>query len=239
MERPKKLYKGELLSISQIWYRENKTHVKEYNQALNKGTPKGRPIVNHTEEERKASLKRALDKYNKTPKAKATSKRLQALWLKTPKGKATNRKSVAEYNKTPKGKATMKKSVKKYIKNNPHISRWRRLLKSALLRLNQSKNDTTLNLLKYSAIELLEHLEKAGYKKDIHDVDHKIPVSWFINTAPPHIVNSLHNLQPLTKEENINKSNSFADPVEESYYHESFPFIKSGYKQSISIIFGL
>ncbi len=218
MGQLKKMYKGELLSASQIWYRENLAHVKEYNKTLNKGTPLGRPIVNHTEEEKKASLKRALDKYNKTPKGKATNKKNQTLWLKTPKGKAT-----------------IQKNVKKWRMNNPHMVRWRHLLKSALLRLNQPKQDSTKNLLKYSANQLNEHLLKLGYNKDIHSIDHRIPVSWFRNDTPPHIVNHLSNIHPLNKKDNEIKGNRFAHSIEEAYYYESFPFIKNMYQQRIYV----
>lgn len=85
-------------------------------------------------------------------------------------------------------------------------------------------------------MELNEHLLSLDYNKDIHDIDHKIPVSWFVSTTPPHIVNHLHNIQPLTKENNINKSNRYADSVTESYYHEVLPFIKSDYQKNIYYI---
>ena len=179
---------------------------------------KGRPVVNHTEEERKASLKRALDKYNKTPKAKATTKRLQALWIKTPKGRAT-----------------IKRSVKRHKDKNPHIDRWRGLLNIALLRLNQPKQDSTKNLLKYSANQLNEHLLKLGMDWNTQEIDHRIPVSWFRVDTPPHIVNHLSNIHPLNKKDNIIKGNRFAHSVEEAYYHEVFPFIKNTYQQRIYI----
>lgn len=41
------------------------------------------------------------------------------------------------------------------------------------------------------------------------EIDHIIPVSSFnLETTPPSVVNSLDNLQPLWKIENIKKSNN-------------------------------
>ena len=181
----KKLYKGELLSTSQIWYRENLAHVKEYNKTLLKGGKLGRPFIYNTPEEVRAG-------------------------------------HVVSQTKYQRGKGKI-------------YHRWRDLIKTTLLRLNQSKNDTTHNLLKYNAIELNEHLLSLGYNKDIQDIDHRIPISWFRDDTPPHIVNHLSNIHPLNKKDNAIKGNRFAHPVEKSYYHESFPFIKNMYQQSISI----
>ena len=191
----KKLYKGELLSTSQIWYRENLAYVKEYNKTLLKGTPLGRPPIYNTPEEVQIAKIKTHMKYQRSEKGKI-------------------RKAIAD-------------------KKTPITMRWRNLLNGSLLRLNQSKKDFTSNLLKYSDIQLNEHLLSLGYNKDIHDVDHRIPVSWFRDDTPPHIVNHLSNIHPLNKKDNIIKGNRFAHPVEEAYYHEVFPFIKNMYKQRI------
>ena len=87
----------------------------------------------------------------------------------------------------------------------------------------------------YSLKQLSEHLNKIGYDTSVNQIDHKIPISWFEDGTPPHIVNHLHNIHCLTPTENKAKKYHFAHPVEKSYYHESFPFIKSMYQQSISI----
>ena len=85
----------------------------------------------------------------------------------------------------------------------------------------------------YSAVQLYNHLKSCGWEKGINEIDHKIPQSWFTDEVPIHIVHHLDNLQCLTHTENLSKGAHFAAPVKESYYHESFPFIKSMYKQSI------
>ena len=151
------------------------------------------------------------------------------------KGIGMEKEKIAhkKYYNSSKGMIMLKKAQDKWKSNNPHLHRWRSLLHSTLLKLNQPKNDTTHNLLKYTAIELNEHLLSLGYNKDIQDIDHRIPTSWFRDDTPPHIVNHLSNLHPLNKKDNIIKGNRFAHPVEEAYYHEVFPFIKNMYKQRI------
>ena len=87
----------------------------------------------------------------------------------------------------------------------------------------------------YSLKQLGEHLDEIGYDTSVNQIDHKIPVSWFEHGTPSHIVNHLHNIHCLTPTENRSKKDHFAHPVSKSYYHESLPFIKSMYRQNISI----
>ena len=185
MKQPKKLYKGELLSLSQIWYRENLAHVKEYNKTLLKGGKLGRPFIYNTPAEVQAG-------------------------------------KVASQTKYQRGKGKI-------------YHRWRDMLKYTLRNLNQPKQNSTKNLLKYSANQLNEHLLKLGMDWNTQDIDHRIPISWFRVDTPPHIVNHLSNIHPLNKKDNVIKGNRFAHPVEEAYYHEVFPFIKNTYQQRIYI----
>jgi hypothetical protein len=101
-------------------------------------------------------------------------------------------------------------------------------------RLNQSKESSTNNLLKYSAIDLKEHLDKQGMDWDNHEIDHKIPVTWFIKTTPPNIVNDLRNLQPLSKEENTTKGNKYSHQVNKEYYNLVLKYIKEDFKESLA-----
>ena len=113
--------------------------------------------------------------------------------------------------------------------------RYRQLLLRAVTIINETKKSKIIDTLKYSASQLQEHLGEMGYDKNIHTIDHLIPVSWFIDDAPPHIVNHLSNLQPLVKSSNTWKGSRFAHPVSESFYHEALPFIKEWYRASIYI----
>jgi hypothetical protein len=80
--------------------------------------------------------------------------------------------------------------------------------------LRYKKHESTSYLLGYSSIELKENIEskfKEGMNWDNYgdwEIDHIIPVSHFdLEVTPPSDVNSLDNLQPLWKLENIKKSN--------------------------------
>lgn len=127
-----------------------------------------------------------------------------------------------------------KEWVKINRKRYPHLYRWRSLLSDSLKRLDTPKQDSTHQLLGYSALELKEHLDKQGMDWDKHQVDHKIPISWFKDNTPPHIVNDLRNLQPLTEEENKSKSNRFCSPIEDSYIQLIEKWVKPQYKNKIA-----
>ena len=87
----------------------------------------------------------------------------------------------------------------------PHIFAWRKLLSNALNRLNQTKNNSTVKMLKYSALELKNHITSLfteGMSWDNYGewhIDHVKPLSSFSKNTPIDIVNALCNLQPLWK----------------------------------------
>ena len=129
-----------------------------------------------------------------------------------------------EYNRRDEVKERNNKRVTEDRKNNPEVYLWRRLLKYACERMNTTKSASTIEMLKYSADELFEHLYSLGYKENDH-IDHKIPLSWFHADTPQHIVNHLSNLQPLDPQTNISKGNSYADKVDEEYYRMARPYL--------------
>ena len=132
-----------------------------------------------------------------------------------------NRKKHYEYYKG--------KYNKEYRIKNKEIFRWRDLLITSLKSTNQSKNTTTYNLLGYTSKQLKEHLDKQGMDWDKHDIDHKVPMSWFKQNTPPHLVNALVNLQPLTPLKNRKKLNKFCSPTPKSYIVKINPWIKEQY----------
>ena len=120
-----------------------------------------------------------------------------------------------------------------------HVHKWRDLLSNTLQQLHTSKSSTTQESLKYSAIELKEHLDKLGMNWEKDHIDHKIPVSWFKENTPPYIVNDLRNLQPLSGVENRSKLNKFGTPVEDSYIILIKEYIKEEYLNSSYELFVL
>lgn len=121
----------------------------------------------------------------------------------------------------------------KYREQYPHRYRWRQLLSDTIQRLNQTKKDSTHKLLNYSALQLKEHLDKQGMDWNFHQIDHKIPLSWFEDFTPPHIVNDLRNLQPLDPSINQSKLNKYMDKVDQEYLEQVKNYIKQEFKEFI------
>ena len=126
-------------------------------------------------------------------------------------------------------KDTMRKYKRRYQQKNVHAVRWRNLLSWTLKRLGTSKSSSTDKLLGYSAIQLKEHLDGLGMNWEYHQIDHRIPVSWFKANTPPSIVNDLRNLQPLPTKDNTSKGNKYMDEVPEEYLKEVTQYIKEDY----------
>lgn len=120
------------------------------------------------------------------------------------------------YNKIDKDIKRERK--RKYYRNSIHINLWRSILKSYLFRKSENKLDETIKLLGYSSNDLKYHLE-LGF--DVYmswenygeywQVDHIIPVSFFKEKTPIHVVNSLDNLRPLEKRYNLSRGNKLDD----------------------------
>ena len=95
--------------------------------------------------------------------------------------------------------------------NSPHMIAWRSVLRNSLKRFGSLKEGKTIDLLGYSATQLKEHIEKRfiddmtwdNYGK--WEIDHIKEVCTFDKESPMSVVNSLDNLQPLWRKDNLNK----------------------------------
>lgn len=120
--------------------------------------------------------------------------------LRTKSYRVNNSKKINEYFR------------KRYVEKN-YIYAWRGMLSSMLRRFDTKKENTTYDILGYSALDLKKHMEKLFVNGMTWNnwgewhIDHIIPISFFEKTDDPKIINSLENLQPLWKSENIRKSN--------------------------------
>ena len=121
---------------------------------------------------------------------------------------------INERRKSDKYKEWKNEYTKKHKEKNPHIYAWRTMLHNTLKRFGTSKEDTTINLLGYSAEQLKLRLE-CQFKDGIcwenygeWHIDHKKPVSSFPPDTDMSIVNALSNLQPLWAYDNLSKGNS-------------------------------
>ena len=150
--------------------------------------------------------------------------------------KETYKKRTAEWKENNIDKWREQDSLrqKKRRKEKPHLRRWAVLLERTLKLSSKTKNSTTFDLLRYTSQDLKNHLEKLGMDWNNHDIDHKIPLSWFLPDTPPHIVNDLRNLQPLDKTNNQIKSNSYAHKVSKEYYNIAIKWIKEEFKTDLA-----
>jgi hypothetical protein len=130
-----------------------------------------------------------------------------------------NKDYMKEYRKVynQKNKDRIIEYNKNYNKQNPHLCRWRGLLNDFLKSKNVKKHASTYTLLKYSPQELKEHLDKQGMNWKEHQIDHKVPITWFKPETPPYIVNDLRNLQPLEESINKTKKNHYMDSIPPDY----------------------
>jgi len=150
-------------------------------------------------------------------------------------------KKFSEYNPTyylenkDKSRKYYRKYNPQYRKNNIERFRWRELLNNTLKRFNQSKSSSTYKSLGYTPQQLKEHLEKQGMVWGKHEIEHKIPLSWFKQATPFNIVNALDNLEPILPKDNKTKGNRFCSPTNSLYIKQIKPWIKDKYLYKIGI----
>ena len=149
-----------------------------------------------------------------------------------PRVKAAHKISYRKWQLSPKGRAWAKQARGKY-REQRNVRRRQRWHQDSQYRLNsimgasiysalREKKDKRQweTLLPYTLDELIKHLENLFDEKMSWDnygsywvVDHKKPKSWFHYVAPEETEFqqcwALSNLQPLEKQENMNKSNKY------------------------------
>lgn len=96
---------------------------------------------------------------------------------------------------------------------------------------NNIKNDKTENLLGYTYEEFINMI---GVKDHNQEIDHKIPINWFINETPINVIWNLDNLQLTTKEYNRTKKDTFADPISVKFHQTVIKWIKTSQLSMIS-----
>jgi len=127
--------------------------------------------------------------------------------------KDIRRKQIKEWEEKNKDILKEKRRIKssKDRKLKPHVYAWRNILRYSLRKIGKKKEGHTIDLLGYSAIDLKEHLEKqfiSGMTWNNYgqwEIDHIKEICTFDKETHQNIVNSLSNLQPLWKKDNLNK----------------------------------
>lgn len=97
---------------------------------------------------------------------------------------------------------------------------------------NKTKNERTETLLGYT---YKDFIDKIGVKSFNQEIDHKIPINWFLNETPINIIWNLNNLQLTTKEYNRTKKDTFADPISIKFHQTVIKWIKHSQLSMISI----
>ena len=197
-----------------------------------------------TEEQKKINLRKANKKWREANKEK--QRKYQHERDKSEKAKAYRREYSKKYHQRDDIKDRRKELSKQSHRmeyqrqwkkqdhlNKPHLYRWRDLLTRTINKLKISKDDTTETLLGYSSMILLEYLSSIDENWTQYHIDHKIPITWFKQTTPISVVNDLRNLQLLTEDDNMNKSNRYAHPVPEEYYNIVLEYILPEYRSSL------
>ena len=85
------------------------------------------------------------------------------------------------------------------------MSRIYSLLHNVLKSKDKTKNSKTEELLGYTAKKLRDHLNNFNNDWDGMHIDHKIPVDWFDDNTPLHIINHLDNLWLVESKYNLEK----------------------------------
>jgi hypothetical protein len=181
-----------------------------------------------TKEERKVYMR----EYRKTEefkimKQKSDSKYYQNNKLKfrllTQKWKEENIERWNEYNKewNKNNPDKVKQSQKRYRENNP-CYKIRNLF-------HNLKKQNYQNIIKPEFNYIKEHIERQ-FINDMNwnniEIDHKIPISWFIKETPNNLINDLRNLHPLFKAENRKKSSSYCHSINYDYFNDIKQYIK-------------
>lgn len=133
----------------------------------------------------------------------------KSIYRKIPENRERNKKYIKKY------KIENKEKYYAYRKRNHHIIVWRNMLYRTLVHLGTEKEGDTKEMLGYSAVQLKHHIEKQfleGMSWENHgewEIDHIKPLTKFDMFSDVSEVNALSNLQPLWKDVNREKYNTY------------------------------
>jgi hypothetical protein len=179
-------------------------------------------------EERKVYM----DEYRKTQKWKESKQKSDKKYYQN------NKEAFLKRNRTWKENNIEQfyKTNKKWVENNPEKvkeiqQRYRENNPYYKVRnlFHNLKKKNYKNITKPEFIQIKEHIESQfqPYMDWTNtEIDHKIPISWFIKETPTKIINDLRNLHPLLKEENGKKSSTFCHSISSKYFNIIFSYIK-------------
>lgn len=227
LEKPKEeFYKGS--SLCKLCHKQLYQLNKEYKLKLSsKNYKKNKDYYKKKGEEYRELNKNYFVEYRKNNK-ESINKKVREYYInnidkvqeKNKKWRESNPEKHREYNRI---------SAKKSRKCEPQKHRWRGILRETLKKLNKDKSEKTISLLGYSPEELHLYLKTMSSNWYEYEIDHRIPLSWFIDETPVNLVNDFRNLQLLDKSTNSSKRNFYMNNVDEKYFDEIKQYIKKEY----------
>ena len=99
--------------------------------------------------------------------------------------------------------------------------------------LKGKKSKKTEILLGYTYQKFIKII---GIPKPGEHIDHKIPISWFIDSTPTNIIWNLCNLHIVDQYYNQSKLNRFHDNVDPIYLNEAKNYIKPQYQDKFKML---
>jgi hypothetical protein len=187
------------------YYQNNKEKVSKKNKEYKeKNKEKLSEYDKKYREDNKDKIKEQKKEYRERPEVK---ERFKQWWKDNPEKKKEYRKNYCK----EKEREHRKRWYKSFKERKPHVLAWRNLLNNTLKRLNKNKENETIKLLGYSAIELKQHIESIfleGMSWENYGewhIDHIKMVSEFDKETPVEVVNSLDNLRPLWASDNCSR----------------------------------
>lgn len=178
------------------------------------GCRKERDIARMSCDKRKLQMSESKKRFQKTEK----HFEYQRKWCKENPEKVTAK--AKRFYESGNYRAYHRAYEKRQLANNPLYKarhKCRQLLMVCLKKTKMNKNGGTNSMLGYTAEQLLKRIEfqfRPGMSWLNHgewEVDHKKPIARFLRQGitDPRIINALSNLQPLWREENRIKSDTF------------------------------
>jgi len=133
----------------------------------------------------------------------------------TEEGRKSHRKSTNKYSRK-------KYSIDDRYKTSRLISRnFNLLLENSRKRKQWTKYEILIGY------EVSDFINKIGNRPSTeHQIDHKIPTTWFSDECPYNVIWDMRNLWWVTKDYNNKKGNKWCDIIPEDYLEVIRPYLK-------------
>jgi len=142
-----------------------------------------------------------------------------------------HRKSQNEKYYTEEGRKSHNMRTNKYVHKRYSIDGEYRILRNlsrgfSLLLKNGRKGKRWSKYEILIGYEVSDFINKIGNRPSTeHQIDHKIPTTWFSNKCPLSIIWDMRNLWWVTREYNNKKSNKWCDVIPEEYLEIIKPYL--------------